>query len=458
MKNAKIWTMVAGGLANVISTILSINLYMKMGSTGADQGLYGGVGMTLQLLQVATFIVCWFSFKQGKKGIAIPAFLIFMVLMGLSITASVGFFSKVSTSAASAEMENDIVYNSYRQRLSQIDTESTATLEDLGECKKNWVKNCIEKHRQALTVLKKERADVLDKISGFRINRIPESDSLFHNTARFFKGDNCTAEDVLQVKMFLFLVTAIIFDLAGAFCLGYGLYCNYQEPEPEPGGSARGNIQNQYRQSFAGNQFSDGVIAGNDGAAFQAYQAAAEQNRVLMQELEQQRFNPEFQTVMAQNRALQERLEQLERQRQPGFTSKDFTDDPGSFEKQQKDVPVGSSSYAGSADNDPGSLRIQPKDVSIGSSYVGSVGSYVAIEDAEELIRYIESAFQLNRDGSLKGRLRIAKDTGISNDDCVKCHKWLKTKGYIAVDGNKSFPVADKEHVLEEVTNDNMAV
>ncbi|MCP4113232.1 MAG: hypothetical protein GY749_48175 [Desulfobacteraceae bacterium] len=229
-----------GLLLSLISAIFTIKLLTTFATNGSEKILYGGFGACVQTAQTLLYLYGVFCIWKGEPGKAIPGIVMFLFLFGLSLVGTIGFFATTNSDQSQQAKHSNINYAAMVNRLQQIDNQMGIEQKHLSECPPKWNKNCIQPRERAIEALQAERADLGQRIEGFKA--VPQTDALYMMIAEFFQGGNPSYEDVQQVKFFMFVLYSLALDLTSVVLLAYSAgLLNFiggtnNSPNPDPRG------------------------------------------------------------------------------------------------------------------------------------------------------------------------------------------------------------------------------
>lgn len=216
-KWTKVLTVIAGFTMVLVSMIFTIKLLAGFAETGFEQGLYAVFGFAVQAAQTVFLSIGLYHWYFGNKGKAMPAFLTYVVLFGLSLLGTIGYFSVTNREKLDKELVSDSRYVAMQQEIDAIDAQAATLQGQIADYQaRNWITKGVKPTQEKLDALMQRRNQTVDKLDTYE--PVPTADAMYLMLANFF-GER----DVDKIKFIVFVLYALVLDLGGALCLYYGL-------------------------------------------------------------------------------------------------------------------------------------------------------------------------------------------------------------------------------------------
>ena len=416
-----------GLLLGLISMAFTVKLLIQFGSTGADKGLFALFGIAIQSAQIICLVMALYYMQRGKSGYAIPGFLLYILLFGLSIAGTIGSFSANSHETADKATKNDTNYNLMLSELDGLESEKSGNREQLQTAissidkqiaglqvsiadyrKRFLIQNGVKPAEAKMAALQAQKADYIAQLqSGDGSGKADElrkniseykgvsgGESMFHRIGDFF-GVEADA-----VKLTIWLCYGLALDLCSACLLCYGSSTLIDSALSQP------KTRTAQHSSTGGGGYSTAQEIGPQDRPI-GYLAVGSGGGVL--------GRVPASTVLA--RPVQDTVQVREKE-----PIRDTKQDTGQHKTAQA-KPV----RAAQQDS------TQPASVSV-------------------LTDYIRALFAAGYpDGSLMGRRKVQDRISLTSTQADKIHVWLKKQGLIRVKGQKTFPCFEQTEMLEKV-------
>ncbi len=495
-----------GYAGTALSMFLSCNMCVSQssGGSGLDWASMVLLGIVMTCMQCCFAISAYIFFRRGAKGLSFACAFLWVGAFITSVMASVGFFSTTESRHSFASMLNNPVYNRllkdremvsnqlmnpqqdnniaefdanieaqreagkrlrYSQRVNRA--LNSQNISKSAAAKERYMENAQKQQQEGEKYYRERLAELDRKIENFSLAN-PAAEASFYRVIAEILG---ISDD--DAKSVCFLVLAFLLDLGSALLIVIGLR----------------------------NQFDLGAFD-SSGISVSQTEELSDDNLMLMKRLERlehlenslnntrpahiqpapkRDYVPTPENDFVRDMPVTpNRLKDIREDVRPGYNPRMHpVPDDGSDDAQiagilaarpdllkqfiingklsdsdsqiQTPVPV-----PGSEPDIQTPVQVQRSDSSDSDSQIQTpvpVSESDSPDFNSSLKTYTESAYKLNRDGSLTGRLKIASLTGLPHDICRQCHTWLKSSGHIYVQGNKSFPVSSKQEILKILGN-----
>jgi len=205
---------VLGVILQIVSAIFTVNLLINFAAVGWEKFVYALFGVAIQGSQGLAYIFGWYYLFKNQAGKALPALSIFVLLFGLSLVGTIGFFSVTNANMDSAAYHGDVKFSSLmtdkQAKMAEIERLQQQS-QDFAD--RNWLSKGVKPTEARIAQLQNEVDGLSSGIQSYQ----PASGtgSFYALLANFFGADAQT------VRFVLFILYAIALDLTSAMLLGY---------------------------------------------------------------------------------------------------------------------------------------------------------------------------------------------------------------------------------------------
>ena len=412
------------GLA-LVSTVFTVKLMITFGNNGFEKCLYAVFGALIQSAQTALYVYsayCLWVLKEPGK--ALPGFLLFILLFCLSLAGSIGSFVVSNRSQNVGIEKTEKIKSTYDTELAAINKDAESVNKQLENLKAKGVVTKAKGTEEKSDALAGKRSALFEGKRQVIASELAEDpDALYKIIGEFFGITSNSA------KMLLFTLYAIALELASVILLSYSMVLK--------GESSESSVISEPQKTTGKIGFQP-----TPPPVFSAAPAFAEKPPVMPPTpIEPDKpFKAEFQNPPVPDKA---------EKTISGFTSPLTDKKPLPVQDSDSSVQVHSTTRArGTSTENDKPLPVQDSD----EKPLRVKGSDKEKVDADTLRAYIQTLFSRpKKDKSLMGRRNIADKLNISNEIADKIHIILKKKGFIRIEGNKSYPLMSENEMLVKV-------
>jgi len=441
MKKYKNLSMGFGIFLSVISCIFTCQLLLKFADTGMSQLVFVMMGIGIQVVQTLTISISAFMLFQGHVNRAMPAIVIYILLLFLSFAGTIGSLSSENKEINDMAIKDSPEYQTYSSQITDLDVQIQFLRETIADCaKRTLLSKCVIPKTEELTVLMEEKTDLQNKI--LTINPNYSGDEVFRRIGDFLG----ISSD--QAKSIIYLLYSLALDLGSACLLAYsagllaikerdiwGFAMAETEAEKRKLDAHRKKLlsettQDNIRQSTQDKTErqdktrQDSNTERQDKPVLSPYRTDTRQDKIAHKIRQDS-------PVLAQHKIRQETQETQDSLY--GTVQEEPTQDKIRQATQDKTVNT-----ATQQDKIRQATQDKPN--------IGYLPLKQKIDNRQDkpesdVQRYIELLFKFQKtDGSLTGRRKIGDMAGITQSKCDAIHSKLKRAELITVQDKKTFP------------------
>jgi hypothetical protein len=430
-----------------ISAAFTIMLMWDSAAVPLKQVLSVIMAICLELAKVYFFRFIGDQAAEAERGGNIPGkyalYALTVLLFVASTFGSIHYYMKTEAEKSAQDKVKDSSYSAMNNDVTSIDAQISQLLE---LAKNQQAKHYITASKNTLAqveALRKQKGQAVKDVSGYKA--VDTSDSFYGLIAKFFGCE----QDSAKGGMYLFL--SILLEFCGIASAFYGSYSKAKLMDIEIAGMPDGDYRPDY-----GIRSADGNFYINPrGVAAPAFA-----------QREPEPPKPERKVgFIPTGSASDDIAESLERIRaglkQKSATGSGYSNKAAKADAIKVELPVIGDALVHSTEiRKP--LRVKGSDSSVHSTSTTRARSTVDDKplsgkgsdkiDADTLQAYIRTLFSKpKKDTSLVGRRNIADKLKISNEIADKIHILLKKKGFIRIEGNKTYPLMPEDEMLVKV-------
>lgn len=200
-------------LLALISGVFTIKLCYEFGSSTVDKFLLCGAGLCFEIFKWASLVIGIALLKRGKN-IGVLLITVSLVIVLVSLTATLGFLNSSHNSAASSALKNSTEYRLIEQQIeskvSQIsDAQKNAHLDT-----ENGFRSRAQRTLSSeIPRMERELQELQDRLHSASPDVETSANSLFESIARLTNG----SPD--RVKIVGYLVLSLLIEIVGALCI-----------------------------------------------------------------------------------------------------------------------------------------------------------------------------------------------------------------------------------------------
>lgn len=244
-----------------ISIIATINFWASLGDSAGSSGLYIATGLVISVIALIMLPIAVYAWRADKIVTSIFTGFIWLVLVGLMLTAEFGFFSKSQDNLESQKNVAGLPYQAAKARLDSANerlasmsnnasvdvaglsakrdaliSKKTTLSKELSQCPKNHNRNCIFPKKAEIEALSTEIAGLDSQLGsgqGYK-GVLAERDAALKDLQAnakakaggssesnmspvFVYGERLTGIPAKQLQVNLMIVLAFVMELWGSF-------------------------------------------------------------------------------------------------------------------------------------------------------------------------------------------------------------------------------------------------
>jgi hypothetical protein len=242
-----------------ISIVASINFWASLGDSAFSSTLYVATGCVISVIALAMFPIAVYAWRVDKIVTAVVCVVIWLVLVGLMLTAEFGFFSKSQESLESQKNVAGLPYQAAKARLDSANerlasmsnnasvdvaglsakrdalvAKKTTLSKELSSCGKNHFRACINPKKTEIDAISTEIAGLDSQLGsgqGYK-GVLTERDAALKDLQAsakaggsndsnmnpvFVYGERLTKIPATQLQVNLMIVLAFVMELWGSF-------------------------------------------------------------------------------------------------------------------------------------------------------------------------------------------------------------------------------------------------
>jgi hypothetical protein len=203
-----------GIFLSVISAIFTCQLLLKFADTGLSKLVFVAMGIGIQCVQTLTITMAAWCVFQGKMARAVPAFVIYLLLLLLSFAGTMGSLSSENKEINDQAKINSQEYQIINSQIADIDSQIAFVKQTITDCSaRSIISKCVTPKTAELNDLLAEKKSL--QASLLNLSVAYAGDELFRRIGEFM---GCSAD---QAKSLIYLLYSFALDLGAACLLAY---------------------------------------------------------------------------------------------------------------------------------------------------------------------------------------------------------------------------------------------